>query len=46
MHCVSFTICTIGCLLTFSSELVLSLLLSSRLFPESVEIREPLESAW
>lgn len=32
--------------LTFSRELVLSLLLSSRLFPESVEIKEPLESAW
>lgn len=31
---------------TFSRELVLSLLLSSRLFPESVETREPLESAW
>jgi len=30
---------------TFSRELVLSLLLSSRLFPESVETREPLESA-
>lgn len=31
---------------TFSRELVLSLLLSSRLFPESVDTREPLESAW
>lgn len=31
---------------TFSRELVLSLLLSRRLFPESVETREPLESAW
>lgn len=31
---------------TFSKELVLSLLLSRRLFPESVETREPLESAW
>lgn len=31
---------------TFSKELVLSLLLSSRLFPESVETKEPLESAW
>jgi len=34
------------CLFTLSRELLLSLCLSGRLFPESVLIREPLESAF